>query len=170
MTDAGMRRLVIVRHSKTEPYSTTDHARTLTDRGRNDARALGRWLVAEQIEVDVVLVSSAARAVQTADLMVDELGAEAPEIVVLDDLYNAGPDEAIEVCRKSLPASAVCAAIVGHNPTMAVLVDELAEPSHDEDLGHFPTSAAAVLDVSGGWADLDEGVGRLVTVYRPKQH
>src|ERR1044072_1587078 len=37
------RRLVIVRHSKTEAYATTDHVRALTDRGKRDAPELGRW-------------------------------------------------------------------------------------------------------------------------------
>jgi phosphohistidine phosphatase len=169
MTDPPTRRLVVVRHSKTEPYATTDHARTLTDRGRDDARALGRWMVEQGIAVEVLLVSSAARAVQTADLIVDEFGADAPDVMVMDDLYDAGAEEAIALCRESLPESALCAAVVGHNPTMASLADELAEPSHDEDLGHFPTSAAAVLDIDGGWADLEEGAARLVTVFRPKE-
>src|SRR4051812_21236491 len=61
MSDAS-RRLVVIRHSKTEAYATTDHARPLTDRGKRDARNLGRWLDQSEFTPDVLLVSSAARA------------------------------------------------------------------------------------------------------------
>src|SRR3954467_13230140 len=105
MTDAT--KLVIVRHSKTESYATTDHARTLTDRGKRDARNLGRWLDESEFTPEVLLVSSAARAQQTADFLSAQLDSE-PESVVIDDLYGASPDEAIDICREHLDGSVSC--------------------------------------------------------------
>jgi phosphohistidine phosphatase len=168
MTD-GSRQLVVVRHSKTEPYATTDHARTLTDRGKRDARELGRWLDASETTPEVMLVSSAARAQQTAEFISAQLDSE-PEVVVVDELYGASPDEVVAICREHLDASVSRAAVVGHNPTMAGLVDLLIGSDTDEDLGHFPTSAAAVIEVADDWDDLDESSGALVTIYRPKDH
>ncbi|HSS67092.1 MAG TPA: histidine phosphatase family protein [Nocardioidaceae bacterium] len=168
MTDAR-RLLVVVRHSKTEAYATTDHARTLTDRGKRDARELGRWLDRADVTPEVLLVSSAARAQQTAELAGAELGSE-PEIVVVDELYGASPDEVIEICRAQLDDSVERAALVGHNPTMAGVVDLLIGSDTDEDLGHFPTSATAVIEIAGRWDSLGEGAGTLVSLYRPKNH
>jgi phosphohistidine phosphatase len=168
MTD-GSRQLVVVRHSKTEPYATTDHARTLTDRGKRDARNLGRWLDETDTTPEVLLVSSAARAQQTAEFISAQLDTE-PEVVVVDELYGASPDEVLEICREHLDASVSRAAVVGHNPTMAGLVDVLIASDTDEDLGHFPTSAAAVVEIADDWDDLDEGSGSLMTIYRPKDH
>jgi phosphohistidine phosphatase len=160
------RRLVVVRHAKTEAYATTDHARTLTDRGKREAGELGRWLNGAGAAPEVLLVSSAARAQQTADVIGAHLDGD-PDVVVIDDLYGASPDEAMEICRDQLDESVERAAVVGHNPTMAALVDVLIDSDTDEDLGHFPTSAAAVIEVSGDWESLGPGVGALVALYRP---
>jgi phosphohistidine phosphatase len=165
----AIRRLAVVRHSKTEASATTDHARTLTDRGKRDARELGRWLDQTDVTPQVLLVSSAARARQTAEFASAQLDSE-PEMVVVDDLYGASPDEVIEICRAHLDDSFERAAVIGHNPTMAGLVDLLIGSDTDEDLGHFPTSATAVVEITGGWESLGEGAGTLVALYRPKDH
>jgi phosphohistidine phosphatase len=165
MSDATT--LVIIRHSKTEAYATTDHARTLTDRGKRDARNLGRWLDESEFTPEVLLVSSAARAQQTADFVSLQLDSE-PESAVVDELYGASPDEVIAICREHLDDSVSCAAVIGHNPTMASLIDVLIDSDTDEDLSHFPTSAAAVVQFDGGWDSLAPGTGTLVTIYRPK--
>jgi phosphohistidine phosphatase len=166
MSDASTR-LVVVRHSKTEAYATTDHARTLTDRGKRQARDLGRWLDQVDFAPQVILVSSAARAQQTAGHISAQLDIE-PEVIVVDELYRATPDEVLEICRVHLDETVSTAAVVGHNPTMAGLVDILIGSDTDEDLGHFPTSAAAVVEISDGWDSLEEGSARLVRIYRPK--
>jgi phosphohistidine phosphatase len=166
MSDAS-RRLVVIRHSKTESDATTDHERSLTDRGKRDARNLGRWLDESENTPDIMLVSSATRAQQTAEFISLQLDAE-PEIVVIDELYGAAPDEVVDICREHLDETVMCAAVVGHNPTMASVVDVIIDSDTDEDLGHFPTSAAAVIRVDEGWDSLGEGAGTLLTVYRPK--
>jgi phosphohistidine phosphatase len=166
MSDAS-RCLVIVRHSKTEAYASTDHARGLTDRGRRDAGDLGRWLDATGLAPEIMLVSSAARAQQTADIVGAQVGSD-PEVVVVDELYGAAPDEVIEICRERLDTSVERAAVVGHNPTMASVVDLLIDSDTDEDLGHFPTSAAAAVEVEGDWELLAPGVGALAQLYRPQ--
>ena len=56
--------------------------------------------------------------------------------------------------------TAACAVIVGHNPTMAVLAQLLDDGEGDVEAGNamaagFPTSAVAVFEVAGAWADLD---------------
>jgi phosphohistidine phosphatase len=157
------KRLVVVRHSKTEQFAGSDHARRLTDRGKGDAQALGAWLAGAGIVPEVVLVSSAARAQQTAELMASGLDPE-PEIVVLDDLYGAGPSDVVELCGQ-IPADVTCAAVVGHNPTMAVLAGVLV--ADDGLITHFPTSAAALIDLPGPWDALAESSGTLVELYTP---
>jgi phosphohistidine phosphatase len=163
------RRLTIIRHAKTEAAAATDHARALTDRGRREARQLGRWLGENDAGPQLMLVSSATRARQTADLIAGALGDD-PEIVVVDDLYGASPEEVIEICRERLDDSVVRAAVVGHVPTVPALVDVLIGSDTDEDLGHFPTSAAGVVDLDDmdDWGSLGDGAGRLVVLYRPK--
>jgi phosphohistidine phosphatase len=57
--------------------------------------------------------------------------------------------------------------VVGHNPTMALLVTLLDDGEGDEEAGNeitlgFPTSAMAVFTFDGKWEDLDEASASLV--------
>jgi phosphohistidine phosphatase len=157
------KRLVIIRHAKTEQLATSDKARRLTERGEREARALGRWLASAGIGPEVLLVSSAARARQTAELIAAELD-PAPELVFLEELYSATPQDVIGLCAQ-IPADARCAAVVGHNPTMAILADRVL--AEDGLITHFPTTAAAVVDLPGPWDGLAEMSGVLVELYTP---
>jgi len=159
-----LRRLVVMRHAKAEAVAASDHERRLTRRGVRDAAEAGRWARSAGVLPDHALVSTAARAHETwstfraaADL---ELEAE------LDaGLYAAGPYSALEALRTA-PADATTVMIVGHNPTMAHLVHLLDDGSADpvafaEISAGFPTSAVAVLDVPGSWAELDLSGARI---------
>jgi len=158
------RQLLVLRHAKAEAFAASDHDRVLTDRGRADAAAVGRWLADVGIAPDYVVVSSAARTQQTwaevasaADL--------APEVALDHSLYGAGTDAALEILR-SVPQDARSVMLVGHNPTMAYLVHLLDDGGADatvfaEVSAGYPTSAVTVLDVPGPWADLDVAGARI---------
>jgi phosphohistidine phosphatase len=169
MTDTGAnspaasKRLVVSRHAKTQQFATSDRVRRLTDRGERNSRGIGRWLMSVGVFPEAVLVSSAARARQTAELMADELDRE-PQTVVLDELYGATARDVIELCGQ-LESEVACAAVVGHNPTMAMLADLLL--SEDGQIGHFPTSAVAVVDLPGPWDGLEEESGTLAYLHTP---
>jgi phosphohistidine phosphatase len=157
------KRIVVIRHAKTEQFATSDHTRTLTKRGERDSSNLGRWLSRAGVLPQVVLVSSAARARQTAELVTEQLDL-APDIVTLDELYGGTARDVIELCAQ-IDAEVECAAIVGHNPAMAMLADLLL--AEDGRVGHFPTSAVAVIDVPGNWDDLPEESGSLIHLHTP---
>lgn len=161
--DPRARRLIVVRHSKTEQFATSDHRRRLTERGERDAARIGQWLASHAISPDLVLVSSAARALRTAELMVEALAGE-PETSVLDALYAAGGADALEIVQ-GIPDDVTCAAVVGHNPTMAALAMGLVDD--DDAIHHFPTSATAVLSFTGPWSALDEDLASLERFHTP---
>jgi phosphohistidine phosphatase len=169
MTDTGAidgtdtKRLVVIRHAKTESHASTDHVRKLVDRGKRDSRNLGRWMASTDVRPDVLLVSSATRARQTSDLVVEELGGD-PSVLVSDELYGAGPFEVIELCGQVEP-DAECVAVVGHNPTMEALASLLL--AEDGQISHFPTSAVAVIDLPGPWNALEEQSGTLAYLHTP---
>jgi phosphohistidine phosphatase len=59
------------------------------------------------------------------------------------------------------------AIVVGHNPTMASLAQLLDDGEGDAEAGSemvtgFPTSAVAVFEYAGKWADLATGTARVV--------
>lgn len=153
-----------MRHAKAEAVNATDHARRLTERGRQDAAEAGRWARTTGCLPDHAIVSDASRAHETwaAFSEAAELDLE-PELV--SALYSAGPDAALEILRTA-PADAMTLMVVGHNPTMAHLVHLLDDGSADADSftaisAGFPTSALAVLEVPGAWTDLEIAGARI---------
>lgn len=159
-----MHRLLVMRHAKAEAVAASDHARRLTDRGRRDAAEAGRWARSAGFVPDHAFVSTAARAHETWSGF--SAAAELDLTPELESgLYPAGPDAALEILRTA-PAAAATVMVVGHNPTMAHLVHLLDDGSADPDAfaeisAGFPTSAVAVLEVVGAWADLDIAGARI---------
>jgi phosphohistidine phosphatase len=153
-----------MRHAKAEAVAASDHERRLTARGTRDAAEAGTWARSAGVLPDHAFVSTAKRAEETwsafssaADLELE------PQLDAA--LYPAGPDAAIEVLRAS-PSEARTVMIVGHNPTMAQLVHLLDDGAADPDAfaavsTDFPTSAVAVLEVRGAWAELGFGGARI---------
>ncbi|HEX2362794.1 MAG TPA: histidine phosphatase family protein [Jiangellaceae bacterium] len=159
------RTLVLVRHAKSDwPDDVADHERPLAKRGRRDAPAVGRWLVENGVLPQVMLVSSARRAVETTDLIAGELDPP-PRQIVTDEAYNADPMELLELVR-TLPAEADVAMLVGHNPAIEATAALLAESGTE--LGEFPTSAVAVLEFEGDWDSVELGEGRLLAFAAPR--
>ena len=154
------RTLVVVRHATAEATAPSDHQRRLTDRGRADAAAIGRWLAGIGVAPDHALVSDATRTHETWA----ELSAAAGWDVDVDAsaaLYDASPEAALDLLRE-LPADARTVVVVGHNPTMAYLTEVLDDSDGDDDAitalvtSGFPTAAVAVLAVDGDWSTLEE--------------
>jgi phosphohistidine phosphatase len=160
---SGGRRLVLLRHAKSDWPDVADHDRPLAKRGRRDAPAVGRWLVRSGYRPDAVICSTALRARETWELAEDGLlraapGA-APEVRYEDRVYEATVLGLLMPVRE-FAAEWRTALLVGHNPGMAELTAGLADPSSDPPSA-FPTAAVAVLAVPGAWADTAPGEARL---------
>ena len=159
------RLLAVLRHAKAEQQGPTDFDRPLAERGRHDAAAVGSWLVAEGFEADHAIVSAALRTRETWDALAAAADWDLdPE---LDrGLYAAGPDTALDLIRE-VDDDVRRLLVIGHNPTIAVLAQLLDDGDGDPDLAEaliagYPTGAIAVFELSGSWADLEEGSARLV--------
>jgi phosphohistidine phosphatase len=161
---SGQRTLVVVRHAKAEPYAETDHARRLTERGRADAAAAGRFLATAGLAPTHVLVSDATRTQETWAEMRAYLG-EPIEVDVSPAYYSASEQDVLEGVRM-LPADAACAVFVGHNPTVAHVARLLLDGEGDPEvmrglLEGFPPAAVAVFELPGDWSELAEAGARL---------
>lgn len=156
-------RLVILRHAKAESVASApgsgDRERRLTDRGRADAAALGRWLAQSDVAPEVALVSPAVRAQQTLEAVAAQLP-QAPQVQVVEGLFDADTQDVVEHLL-GVPADVGTVLVVGHNPTMEETVRALQE-TPVEGSGDLPTSGVAVLEVPVPWADLSPGVAALV--------
>lgn len=174
MTSPQSRRLVLVRHAKSDQHPAAgvdDHERPLNERGRRDAPALGRWLSAGVGAPDLVLSSSALRAQQTWQLAVAELAA-VPALQVLPELYLASPGTVLAIIRKVAPDVATLV-IVGHEPVQSTLTKALAGPGSDPQsltamAAGFTTSAVAMLEIGGPWEALQLHGARLTGFTAPR--
>jgi phosphohistidine phosphatase len=139
------RTLVLLRHAKSDwSHGLPDRERPLAPRGRRQAPEAGRWIRDHLSPLDLAVVSPAARARSTWELVAAELEDVATR---LDDrVYAASADELLEVVRE-LPAGARTVALVGHNPGLEDLVELLTG-----EWVAMPTSAVAVLELAGDWA------------------
>jgi phosphohistidine phosphatase len=165
------RTLVLLRHSKAvPPESMPDLERPLADRGRADARAAGRYLVAQGIEADLVLCSPSQRTRETWQYAA-EGGASATDVWYDRRIYNADADELLDVIHEA-PTEARTVVLVGHAPGVPWLADELAldgtSPERVELTQKYPTSGLAVLHLTCRWSDLSADDADLVSFVVPR--
>ena len=156
----GSRRLILLRHAKSDWPDVPDQDRPLAKRGRRDAPVIGRWLRDHGYQPDTVICSAARRTRQTWELEARELGGS-PSVTFEPRAYAANAMTLLYLVRE-LPAASRTAMLVGHNPGVAELATSLAQPpDHDDAPIRFPTAAVAILDVPGDWAGLSPSQARL---------
>jgi phosphohistidine phosphatase len=165
------RRLVLLRHAKSDWPDVADHDRPLAKRGRRDAPAVGRWLGASGYVPDAVVCSTARRARETWDLAATGLAAAvpgaAPAVRYEPRVYEATVLGLLMLVRE-FDAGWRTALIVGHNPGLAELTVGLASPDSAPPQA-FPTAAVAVLGLPGPWAEAAPGEARLVAFTVPAE-
>ena len=135
-----MKTILILRHAKAEPADSDkkDYQRKLTEKGREDAKAVARTLRQDKLQPGFVLCSAAPRAAQTARLAAPDVDAKK-----LKTLYAASPEQWMERLRK-IPESVQTVLAVGHNPECEDLVYALANHRIE-----MKTASLAVLQFTG---------------------
>jgi phosphohistidine phosphatase len=123
------RRLVLLRHAKSDWPDVPDHDRPLAKRGRRDAPVVGRWLKREGYVPGFVLCSTARRTRETWKLAAPETGAS-PQIRYERKAYAATAGTLLELVG-GIPAQYKTALLIGHNPGISHLAVLLAEPWED---------------------------------------
>jgi phosphohistidine phosphatase len=173
-----MRRLMLLRHAKTETDAPSgrDQDRRLDDRGHKDAAEIGDWMASHPPFPEAVLVSHAVRARQTWDIawetMKDRVAA--PQVEVLPELYAADPAQILESIRTAtIPADPRQLLLVGHNPGMheiALMLTGAGDPPAAKALAdNLPTSGLAIFDFDvKDWGAVAYRRGKLVQFVSPR--
>ena len=172
-----MRRLMLLRHAKTEndAPSGRDQDRRLDDRGRLDAAEIGGWIGRHPPFPDSVLVSPAVRAHQTWELAWEAMQGLVPQLQVelMPELYGADPGQLLQAIHAVSATDPQRLMVVAHNPGMHELGLALAgsgDPAARKALAdNLPTSGFAVFDFAvDDWADVAFRQGELVQFVSPK--
>jgi phosphohistidine phosphatase len=168
----GMRRLLLLRHAKTERAEAgeRDRDRKLTKRGRSDAPVIGTYMAKHALVPDVALVSPAVRAQETWEL-VAPCFKKRPPVATEDRIYNAGTAQLFALVAE--PRAAKTLLLVGHNPGFHELAVHLVAAG-DVDLREqlkegLPTSGLVAVDLPiDDWPLLHPRAGRLERFVTPR--
>ena len=172
-----MRRLMLLRHAKTESNAPSgrDRDRRLDERGRRDAAKIGGWIGQHPPFPDLVQVSPAVRAQQTWEIAWEAMRDHAPKPKVesVDDLYGADPTQLLLSIRMAAADDPKRLMLVGHNPGMHELALTLAGSGNAAGrtaLGeNLPTAGLAVFDFAvDDWNDVAFRRGKLLLFVSPK--
>lgn len=103
-------------------WDAPDAARPLSEKGRRQARRLGALLAAADEAPDVFVTSPKVRAVQTAELVAEAVGAP----VVVDERLAGGLDLAtVDAILVDSAPEARRPCLVGHDPDFSGLLGDL---------------------------------------------
>jgi phosphohistidine phosphatase len=161
-----MKTLLVLRHAKSSwnDPALDDHERPLNKRGRRDAPRMGELVREYGLIPDVIISSDAVRARLTAEA-VAEAARYAGEILLDPRLYLACPADILSLLT-TVRENAGTVMIVGHNPGLETLVEQLTGERQD-----LPTAALAQIGLPiDQWRDLKRSTrGTLVGLWRPEE-
>jgi phosphohistidine phosphatase len=167
-----MRRLMLLRHAKTERAEPgeRDRDRKLMKRGRADASIIGAFIAHHGLTPDLALVSPAARTQETWALVAAAF-AKAPKMVTDERIYNASTANLIGVIGATRQAHTLL--VVGHNPSLHDVALQLiasGDLAAREQLSEkLPTSGLVVIDLPfDDWSLVHPHAGRLERFVSPR--
>lgn len=157
--------LYLFRHAEAvdKQLHESDKNRELTATGMKDAVQMGAYLGRENIELDVIITSSAARTMSTAQIASDAMRFDAKKIMVDEELYNASVRTFFEsVANLDDQYSKVM--FVGHNPAISYLAEYLTQA----EIGEMATAGIVHIKFNvTTWKGIKEGGGELVNYTFP---
>ena len=151
------KRLILVRHAKAEYGAIQDAERSLTKTGQRQALQLGLELAQRLDRLDLMIISPAKRAQQTAEPLIGSL---LPRSYCQD---SGGPQQWLDLIHL-IDESVTSMMIVGHEPTVSALaygLDGESALARQISFG-VSTATAVILEVVGSWKELASG-GAIVT-------
>lgn len=161
-----MKTLIIMRHAKSSWSNAhlSDHERPLNSRGKQNAPQMGAHLKQEELTPQLIISSTAKRAASTAKLVAEASDYEG-EIIYESEFYHAAPETYIEAVQQ-LSDEIDRVMVVGHNPGMEALVEEL---TGEEE--RFSTANVAVVQIPVlKWQEVDlAGDATLLHLWRPRE-
>lgn len=147
-----LKQLLIIRHAKSSwaNLGQDDFDRPLNERGMRDAPMMAERMLKRKVHIDVLLSSSAKRALSTARHFAAVYGFGNERLVTTKKLYHAYPDTFYEVIGE-LDDSVRTVAVFSHNPGITSFVNQLTDAKID----NMPTCGIFALTTDAEhWKDL----------------
>jgi phosphohistidine phosphatase len=147
-----MRELILLRHGQAEAaeIDAPDADRPLTASGREEAHRAALNLQGAGLVPELILLSPALRARETAELLCATMRIGADRVREIAALYLATP-QVIRFHLQSVPEYVRRLLLIGHNPGLSDLAAQLAPTMSGHSL---PSAGFARIPVSGTWHSL----------------
>lgn len=164
-----IRQLLLLRHGKSDwNVDVDDFERPLKKRGKQAAQRMGVWLRQQELVLDYILSSPAARALNTAEKLSKAMGLTAKHVNYDSRIYKAELDDLMAVladCSKKSER----VMLVGHNPGLEELLEYLSKDGLPEfdDGKLLPTATMALLNMPDDWDTLPEACAEILSITRP---
>ncbi len=166
-----MKTLLLLRHAQAlgTQIGENDKTRKLSPKGLDDAKALGKLMMAKNLQPDIALCSPATRTHQTLEnVMLSFTG------VITDyneSLYNAGYEGLLNALQ-TIPADASMALLVAHNPGIHALAAKLAQDDNSNNydrltMGYAPGTLSVLSCDIDNWENLKLGTNKIIDIFDP---
>ena len=155
-----MKQLFLIRHAKSswKDSEVADFERKLNPRGKKNAPEMGKRLKKRNFIPDLIISSPAKRAIDTAKRIAKEIGFDIKSIKIEPKLYEASYEGFLSVIH-SIDTNFNKVYIIGHNPSITEVVNELG----DKSVNNVPT--CGVTGISFNAAQWNEIVYRGSTFF-----
>ncbi|MEO0822138.1 MAG: histidine phosphatase family protein [Pseudomonadota bacterium] len=169
-----MKTVILLRHAKSSWMDSEldDHDRPLNRRGKRAAPVTALWIKRNGYLPDRVVCSTSRRTRQTVKRMRAAVP-DLPEPVLEPGLYLAAPQSIVELVSTQ-PEASERVMLVGHQPGLSAcaraLVNGSVRPGCHRAFEHFPTAAAAVLQLPvDRWSDVTLHTAEFVDFAMPRE-
>lgn len=162
-----MKQLILSRHAKTEVirHDISDFERNLTSRGIKDSALVSNHLFKKGIQPELIISSTANRAIATARLFANRFNIQQDQIVQVDQLYHGFSTQEFLEMLQNTAGQLNHIWVFGHNPDIASWAYTLL----DEAYLHVPTGTAIGIEFDvENWSDINARSGKLIHYTTPK--
>jgi len=138
--------LYLVQHAEAAS-ATEDPGRSLTQKGRREAAAIGRLLARLEVTCREIRHSAKRRAEQTAEIIAAELSPRPPLVAA----SGLAPNDPVEPLQATLEAEGEDVMLVGHLPHLGKLASLLLAGKEELAIVRFTPGTVARLRREGRW-------------------
>lgn len=162
-----MKNLILIRHAKSDWNAgvATDYERPLDERGVKEAHKMAKRLAEKEIMPDLIITSSAIRALTTCKFIAEKLDYSENNIRQSKLLYSGNTGVWMDTISE-IDNSNHTVMMFGHNPVISNLASHLV----NRDIGEMPTCAVVAIQLNiESWQDISNpGSNQLSFIDYPK--
>lgn len=164
-----MKTIFIARHAKSswEDFSVSDHDRDLLDIGIQRTLKVAAFLKKSGVIPEIIISSSAQRALKTARLLAENIGYPIENIKIDPSLYGCDEEDIFSLLY-ALPDEIHSVMVVGHNPAFTDFCNYLLKQK--EQIDNLPTSGVVAFSVkTKHWSAIPDSKTKLLFKAFPRK-